>query len=270
MAELPYLTVPGWIVRGMVYPAYQVFTGRRILSKWEELEASQWLSRAEIERRQWEKLQNLLSHAYTHTAFYRQRFDQAGIKPQDIRSPEDLGCIPPLTRQELQENKNLLRSNNIDLAKMKPNATGGSSGEPVRFYNDRYELDYRSAAVLRNYRWAGLEPGEPQATIWGSAFDISAAESLGGRLTDSLLNRRFMKAFGLTIENIPRYLKQLKQASPRVITGYTTILVALARAALELEPDFRIEGLRGVVASAENLLPQQRKAIKSDVQSPGL
>ena len=177
-ANSPPFHLPAGIVRNLVYPAYEVLSGRRILSKWRELEESQWRSSAEIEEQQWEKLHNLLVHANEHCSFYRKRFEQAGVNPEQIQAPEDMERIPPLTRQDLMQHQKEILSDDAKLSQLKPNATGGSSGEPAHFYNDRGELDYRSAVVLRNFRWAGLKPGEPQATIWGSAFDISLAKSL--------------------------------------------------------------------------------------------
>ena len=50
----------------------------------------------EINRgRQTEKLKALVKRVYENTVFYRRRFDEAGIKPEDIQTLEDLQRIPP-------------------------------------------------------------------------------------------------------------------------------------------------------------------------------
>jgi len=45
-------------------------------------------------RRQTEKLKALVKRVYDNTVFYRRRFDEAGIKPEDIQTLEDLQRIP--------------------------------------------------------------------------------------------------------------------------------------------------------------------------------
>ncbi|MEW6668573.1 MAG: phenylacetate--CoA ligase [Thermodesulfobacteriota bacterium] len=44
-----------------------------------------------------------VNHAYQGSAFYRKRLDEAGVKPGDVRSPDDLRSLPFTTAQDLQE-----------------------------------------------------------------------------------------------------------------------------------------------------------------------
>ncbi|MCX6000271.1 MAG: hypothetical protein NTU41_11995 [Chloroflexi bacterium] len=50
--------------------------------------------RGRIKDIQTEKLRALVHRAYEKTVFYRRRFDEAGIKPEDIRTVEDLQKVP--------------------------------------------------------------------------------------------------------------------------------------------------------------------------------
>jgi phenylacetate-CoA ligase len=58
----------------------------------------------ELEALQLAGLQRTVRHAYQGSAFYRKRFDEAGIAPGDIRSLADLRRLPFVTAQDLQEN----------------------------------------------------------------------------------------------------------------------------------------------------------------------
>src|SRR5207244_3503572 len=53
---------------------------------------------------QWAKTIDMLHHAYETVPFYRQRFDAAGVKPPDIRTPADLQRLPILTRDDIRNN----------------------------------------------------------------------------------------------------------------------------------------------------------------------
>jgi phenylacetate-CoA ligase len=246
------------LIRHLIYPLYELGTGRRVLSKWRELEKTQWLPRDEVLQSQWGKIQRLLMHAYANVPFYRRRFDGVGIAPGDIRTPADMGRIPLLTRQDLRQHLDELIAVNADRSRLRRNATGGSTGEPTVFFNDQLDLDYRSAVVLRDYRWAGLELGEPYAMLWGSAFDLSLYASAKGRFINRLLNRHVLSAFELTRDRLAHSVDAIHRLCPRVITGYTSALELLARYIVESGTSFCPQGLRAVVSTAETLSPDQR------------
>ena len=43
-------------------------------------------------------------HVYEHVPFYRAKFDEAGVKPDDIRSVKDLAKLPFTVKQDLRDN----------------------------------------------------------------------------------------------------------------------------------------------------------------------
>lgn len=64
-------------------------TGRNL----RELERTQWLSRAQVEALQLRKVQRVVTCAYQHVPFYRERYEVQGIHPEDITSLEDLQVV---------------------------------------------------------------------------------------------------------------------------------------------------------------------------------
>ena len=69
---------------------------------WRIVRMEKWTP-AEVEAWQQEKLQAFIRHAYEHTAYYRQLFDRLGIKPEEIRTKEDLKRIPVITKEIVNE-----------------------------------------------------------------------------------------------------------------------------------------------------------------------
>ena len=55
---------------------------------------------AERERYYCERLRWIVQYAYEKAPAIRDKFDQAGVAPGDIRSPKDLERIPVTTRDE--------------------------------------------------------------------------------------------------------------------------------------------------------------------------
>lgn len=57
----------------------------------------------ELRALQLEGLRWTLSHAYKGSSFYRKKLDDAGIRPEDVRSLDDLGSLPFTTAEDLTE-----------------------------------------------------------------------------------------------------------------------------------------------------------------------
>src|SRR6201996_9835303 len=60
-------------------------------------------SRAELELLQLDRLQSTLHHAYANNANYRRKFDAAGIRPDDLRTLDDLARFPFTTKTDLRD-----------------------------------------------------------------------------------------------------------------------------------------------------------------------
>ncbi len=61
------------------------------------------MDREELEALQLHQLKIQLRRCHRHSEFYREKFKKAGIKPDDIRSLEDITHLPFVTKDELRE-----------------------------------------------------------------------------------------------------------------------------------------------------------------------
>src|SRR5438552_1115656 len=94
------------LVRDVLYPLDRWRSGdygeMRYLREFEE---TQFLPEEEIRALQLARLRTLLEHAYQQCPFYRERFQQAGLLPDDIRTLDDLAALPVLEKSDIQENR---------------------------------------------------------------------------------------------------------------------------------------------------------------------
>jgi phenylacetate-CoA ligase len=67
---------------------------------WEQ--EKETMGRGELEQLQLERLQATLSRVYRNVPFYRKKFDEAGIDPDDFRSLADLRKLPFTTKEDLR------------------------------------------------------------------------------------------------------------------------------------------------------------------------
>ena len=62
------------------------------------------LPREELEKIQLERLQETVNRVYERVPAYRKKMDDAGIKPEDIKSLKDLSKLPFVTKQDMRDN----------------------------------------------------------------------------------------------------------------------------------------------------------------------
>ena len=159
--------------RHLLYPLYERFSGRHFLDKLEFLEASQWWDRERIAEYQWRKLKALLDYAFANNSFYRRRFQEAAVHPDQIKTFADLSKIPILTKAEIGEHFAGLISEGYSAKTLVLDKTSGSTGRNLIFYNDRNTLDWMTAAVLRNMAWYEVGFGDKRFKLWGSLANES-------------------------------------------------------------------------------------------------
>ncbi|HEX6767499.1 MAG TPA: phenylacetate--CoA ligase family protein, partial [Polyangiaceae bacterium] len=81
----------GLLFRQVLYPAWESGLRRRpTLEHWKRLERSQWRSPDELRALQLEELKKLFAHAFANVPYARSRFERVGIRPEDVRSLDDL------------------------------------------------------------------------------------------------------------------------------------------------------------------------------------
>jgi len=69
------------------------------MTEWQEYwdEELETMPRDKLERFEAEKLREMVAWAYDRSALYRRKFDQAGVKPDDIKTRDDIIKLPLTT-----------------------------------------------------------------------------------------------------------------------------------------------------------------------------
>jgi phenylacetate-CoA ligase len=116
-------------------------------------------SRDQIAALQTERLQWSLRHAYDNVAAYRNKFDAAGVKPDDFRSLDDLARFPFTTKADLRENYpfGMFAVPQQKIARI--HASSGTTGKPTVVGYTKADLDRWSHLMARSIRASGGRPG---------------------------------------------------------------------------------------------------------------
>lgn len=217
------------------------------------LRASQFWPRERIRQYQLGKLQKLLRHAYTHVPYWRRVFEACGATPEDMRTFDDFRRLPILTKAIIRENLDEMIARNLPKEDLLPNATGGSTGEPLRFYQDRQYHCWADAARMRGwYEMAGCRPGDRCAVLWGAVRDVSSDFSLRERLKEMCLRGTLsLNSFNLSEQRMRTFLRWCWWFRPKLLRGYFTAIKELA--VFLDENNVRFPKLKGVVLCAETV-----------------
>jgi phenylacetate-CoA ligase len=225
-----------------------------------EFERTQFLSPEDIRELQWQRLQALLHHAYAQCPFYRRRFDDVGLTPQELSGLEDLRVLPILEKRDIQEQGQDMVARNWPRSDLIANQTGGSTGTPVPFYLSKARKCSRAAATLRHNRWADWRIGDRAAVIWGAPQD-RPADGWRTRLRGALLREPlWLDTANLTEASLNAFHTDLLRYQPRIIQAYARSAVLFARylQARGLTP----HRPHSIVTSAEVLEPDERRLLE--------
>ena len=124
-------------------------------------------SRDELGALQLERLQWTLRHAYDNVALYRERFDAAGVHPDDCRSLADLGRFPFTVKDDLRQTYpyGLFA---VPLERVvRVHASSGTTGRPIVVGYTRRDIDTWADVCARSIRAAGGRPGHRVHIAYG-------------------------------------------------------------------------------------------------------
>lgn len=114
------------------------------------------MSREELHQLQSSRLRQTLESVYQNVPFYRNLFDEQGIKPQDIRGIEDISKLPFTTKDALRENYPF----NMFAVPMKKvvrlHASSGTTGKPTVVGYTRQDIETWAELVARMITAAGV------------------------------------------------------------------------------------------------------------------
>jgi len=212
---------------------------------------NQWLSPERLRKLQDRKLRRLVRHAYDNVPYYRRLFDGAKLKPEDIRTVDDLERVPITTKEQFQGtplSERLCRG--IDPAGCEVIRTSGSTGLPLRLYRTPRECDMRVAAEARML-FACLKRPFPRFL----GVTMRALPLAGGLLRKGPWRTMRVNP-GLGPKRIAEIARRFR---PHVLWGYPSRLHLLARTMQE-EPGGPIR-IETAITGSETLDPAERADI---------
>jgi phenylacetate-CoA ligase len=252
------------IVRHVTAPFYSRRDGYSYRRHQRELEASQWRSAEELDEIKRRRLRALAEFSYENNAFYRARMGAAGVIPSDIQDTGDLQYLPLLTKDDIRNAVGKLFSNGYNADNTLHTRTGGSTGVPLHVFVDLEAMNWKYAATWRHNGWAGWQPGDKVAAVWG---DTDKALNWKGWLRFYLQHRTiFLDTLNFSSDRLRRFHAEILSYKPTVLMGHAHSVYQFARFCQEHE--LRLPKFSGVVTTAMTLADLERQTIEEALGSP--
>ncbi len=232
--------------------------GRNRYARYREALALGRLPTEELRRRQFWQISSLLHYAYKYVPYYRNIFEKLQILPEDIRSSEDFTQFPVLTRQDIQDNLSDLLSSNVLENMRYLNFSGGTTGQPIRFYQDLRLRESMDSNWLLCLSFAGWRPSDMVISIWGNPRDNTSSAIPKG-LRPWLAGHLLLNAFRYGKDDLRAWLGVIGRYRRVFLYGYSSVLADLAEFAEE--NGTKPGNVRGVITTAERLRVPQRESI---------
>jgi phenylacetate-CoA ligase len=181
------------------------------------LGAAQYWPARQIRAWQDEQLARIVAHAYEHTEGYRELYRQAGVRPGDVRSLDDLRHLPFVTKELLRDN---LEAFSVPGRGRRYLTTGGSTGIPFGFYGGR-ELDAIEWAFMHtDWGWAGWRLGDRSAVLRGAYIGSEAELFRQDRYKRELL----LSTYYLRESNVAAFADAITAWGARTLQSYPSAL----------------------------------------------
>ncbi|ARA99493.1 MULTISPECIES: phenylacetate--CoA ligase PaaK [Geobacillus] len=212
--------------------------------------------RSELEGLQLSRLRATAERVYERVPFYRERFDEAGVKPEDIRTLDDVRRLPFTTKSDLRAHYpfGLLA---VDLTQcVRLHASSGTSGKPTVVAYTKRDIDHWADIVARALAIAGGKPGDVVHNAYGYGLFTGG---LGLHYGSERLGAVTVPVSG---GNTERQIMIIEDFRPTIICGTPSYVLNIAERMKELGKDPRQTSLKYGIFGAEPWSEEMRRTLE--------
>jgi len=222
------------------------------------------LPRDVLESLQLKRLQQILQRVYHTVGFYRKSFDEAGIKPEDIKTLSDIRRLPFTTKQHLQDNYpfGLFAAPMSSIVRL--HASSGTTDRAIVVGYTKRDVDTWSELMARCFVAAGLTKNDiiHNAYTYGLFTGGLGAHYGAERLSASVIP--------MSGGNTKRQIMILQDFGPTALCCTPSYALHLADRGNAMGVDMRALKLRVGIFGAEPWSEQTRDEIESKLNLTAL
>ncbi|WP_261130103.1 phenylacetate--CoA ligase PaaK [Bacillus sp. Marseille-Q3570] len=215
------------------------------------------------EKLQLDRLQKTVQVVYENVPFYKEKFAENNITPEQIRSLEDLKKLPFTKKQDLRDHYpfGLFAVDQKDMVRV--HASSGTSGKPTVVGYTRGDIEVWSEVVARAIAAAGGEPGHVLHNAYGYGLFTGG---LGLHYGSEQLGMVTVPVSG---GNTTRQILLIEDFQPQVICGTPSYVLNIAETMEKMGKDPRQTSLKYGIFGAEPWSEEMRQTLeeKMDIKA---
>ncbi len=213
-------------------------------------------SREDIEAIQLARLKSTVEQCYNNVAHYRKKLDAAGVKPDDIKTLEDIRRIPFTVKDDLRDNYpyKLFAVPMKDVVRI--HASSGTTGKPTVVGYTKADIDMWAECIARLAGAAGATPDDVAQitfgyTLFTGAFGLHyGLEKLGATIIP------------ISGGNSERQINILQDFGTTLLVGTPSYALYLAETAKKMGIDTRKLPVRLGMFGGEGHTEEMRREIE--------
>ena len=210
-----------------------------------------------LQKFQLEKLTETVAWVAKKIPFYKKKFKELGIKPDDIKSLEDVAKLPVTIKEDLRDNYpfGLCAVPMKDVVRV--HASSGTTGKPITGPYTRDDLDQWTECMTRNFWAAGVRPEDVVQNAYGHGLFTGG---LGFHQASTNMGCATVPtSSGLT----ERQITLMKDFKTDILCCTPSYALTIAERAEELKVDIKALPVRAGIFGAEPWTSQMRDEIET-------
>ncbi len=132
-----------------------------------DLDPIEIASRDEIAALQFHRMKRSLRHAFENSPFYRRKFIEHDVNPDDLKSLDDIAKFPFTTKQDLRDTYPFGMFAVPQSQLVRIHGSSGTTGKPTVVGYTANDIDIWAKLVARSIRAAGGRPGDMAHIAYG-------------------------------------------------------------------------------------------------------
>jgi phenylacetate-CoA ligase len=242
----------------VLFPIHERLKGHDSVEIRRRLEQQERWPRERLGAWRGERLRAFLASIDRDVPHFTRQFAARGFDPAKVKSVADLQRLPRMDKATIRDAGESLKA--AGARGLKRYNTGGSSGEPLRFWIGRDRRSHDVGAKWRVTRWWGVDIGDPEIVLWGSPIELGAQDRVK-RWRDAMLRTRLLPAFDMSEAKLDAFVATIREVRPAMLFGYPSALHLLAEHARARGQRMDDLGIRVAFVTSERLYEHQRSAI---------
>jgi phenylacetate-CoA ligase len=213
-------------------------------------------SRSEMQGIQLGRLQKTVSDVYDNNPVYRMRLDEAGVKPSDIKSLDDVRRLPFTVKDDLRDNYpfNLFTASPEDIIEY--HATSGTTGKPIVVGYTRNDIETWSEVMARCLAASGITKKDVLQNIYGYGLFTGG---IGAHYGGIKIGAGIIPISG---GNTQKQIMLMQDFGTTALTVTPSFLMHIHEVGIDMGVDFKKLNLRTAVLGAEFWTESMREMIQ--------